>query len=72
MKDTMPEEKQAPKKRTRTPGTHTLQVTISDALFAKLEATADGRPINLWLSRLIERNATNFPELSEPQPIARM
>ena len=62
MKDTMPEVKIV-KKRTRPAGTHTLQVTISDALFAKLEATADGRPINLWLSRLIERNAHNLAEL---------
>ena len=44
------------KKRTRPPGTHGLHVTLTDALYAKLEKTADGRPINVWLSRLIERN----------------
>lgn len=49
-------------KRTRTkPGVHSLYVTVSDEMYAKLEKTADGRPINVWLSRLIER--ADFAEL---------
>ena len=53
----MTEPKAVPaKKRTRPPGTHSLHVTIPDALYAKLEKTADGRPLNVWLSRLVERN----------------
>jgi hypothetical protein len=60
----MPEVKAAPtKKRTRPPGTHSLHVTLTDALYVKLEATADGRPVNVWLSRIIERNAHNLAEL---------
>jgi hypothetical protein len=53
----MTEPKAAPaKKRTRPPGFHSLHVLLDDSLYAKLEATADGRPINVWLSRLIQRN----------------
>ena len=43
--------------RTRTkPGQHSLFVHVNDAQYAKLQETADGRPLNVWLSRLIERN----------------
>jgi hypothetical protein len=64
----MPEVKAVPaKKRTRPPGTHSLHVTISDALYEDLEKTADGRPVNAWLSRLIERNSKNFKELVFPE-----
>lgn len=40
--------------RTRTkPGEHSLYVTLDDQTFADLEETADGRPLNMWLSKLI-------------------
>jgi hypothetical protein len=42
------------------PGFHSLFVYIPDAQFAQLESTADGRPINVWLSRLIERHFASF------------
>ena len=46
------------------PGTHSLHVTVNDKLYAQLEATADGRRINIWLSKLIERHISKVPELS--------
>ena len=49
-----------PKKRTTTPGTRALHVTISDEQFAALEESADGRPINVWLSKLVERHFKDF------------
>ena len=55
----------APKKRTRPPGTHSLHVTVNDKLYAQLEATADGRPLNIWLSKLVERHISKVPELGE-------
>jgi len=66
----MSEVKSAPKKRTRPPGTHSLHVTLTDALYAKIEATADGRPVNMWLARIIERNAHNLPELRAQKTIS--
>lgn len=59
-------ETKAPKKRVPPAGTRSLHITIAESLYAKIEQTADGRPINDWLSRLIERNAKNFPELAAP------
>lgn len=55
-------------KRTRSkPGTHNVFVTVSDEFYAKLEKSADGRPVNVWLSRLVER--TTFPELEGEKKI---
>jgi len=53
----------APKTRTRIPGTHALHVTINDTLYDKLMSTADGRPINVWLSKLVERHIPKVEEL---------
>ena len=43
------------------PGYHSLYVEVSDEFYERLEKTADGRNINVWLSRLIERGT--FHEL---------
>ena len=43
--------------RTRTkPGYHGLYIRVTDEHYAELEKTADGRPLNVWLSRLVDRN----------------
>ena len=52
------------KKRTRPPGTYSFHVTINESLYDTLRRTADGRPINVWLSKLIERHISKCPELS--------
>ena len=50
--------------RTRTKeGYRSLFVTIPEEKYAKLEETADGRPINLWLSRLIDRHFETMIEV---------
>jgi predicted HicB family RNase H-like nuclease len=51
------------KKQTRPPGTHALRVTINESLRTSLEATADGRPLNVWLSKLVERHISKCPEV---------
>lgn len=54
------EEKTAPKKRTVPPGERSLHVTVTQDIFDELEKSADGRPINVWLSKLIGRNFAKF------------
>ena len=54
----------AAKKRTRPPGIHALHVTINESLRTQLEKTADGRPLNVWLSKLIERHIPDCKELA--------
>ena len=56
----MTEAKQVPKKRLPKPGTRALHVTITDDQYTLLESSADGRPINVWLSKLIERHFKDF------------
>ena len=56
----MTTEAKTPKKRVPKPGMHNLHVSISDEVYSLLEKTADGRPLNVWLSKLIERNTTMF------------
>ena len=44
----------APVKKSRTkPGQHGLFVTLTDNEFHNLTESADGRPLNVWLSKLI-------------------
>lgn len=52
-----PAKKRTPRKK---PGQHNLHVSISDAMFEQLEKSADGRPINVWLSKLVERHFDSF------------
>jgi hypothetical protein len=42
------------------PGYKSLQVALTEAHFEKLEKSADGRPLNIWLSKLIERHFDSF------------
>jgi hypothetical protein len=56
----MTEVKEQPKKTRTVPGEHSLYVHVPDELYAKLQETADGRPLNVWLSRLVVRNFDKF------------
>lgn len=58
--DTLPIKLPVPARHRTKPGFHSLFVSIPDAQYAQLESTADGRPINVWLSRLIERHFASF------------
>jgi hypothetical protein len=52
--------------RTRTkPGQHGLFVAVSDAHHELLTKSADGRPINVWLSKLIERHIKEWTEVTK-------
>ena len=58
--ESWPLELPVPSRHRTKPGFHSLFVSIPDAQYAQLESTADGRPINVWLSRLIERHFASF------------
>ena len=58
--DTLPIKLPVPARHRTKPGFHSLFVSVPDAQYAQLESTADGRPINVWLSRLIERHFASF------------
>ena len=58
--NTVPIELPVPARRRTKPGFHSLLVSVPDAQYAQLESTADGRPINVWLSRLIDRHFASF------------
>jgi hypothetical protein len=53
---TLPVTVDQPARRRTKEGFHGLFVSVSDEHFAELEKTADGRPLNVWLSRLVDRN----------------
>ena len=58
--DTLPIKLPVPARHRTKPGFHSLFVSVPDAQYAQLESTADGRPINVWLSRLIDRHFASF------------
>lgn len=55
MKENSAAPAKTPRKITK-PGFKSLKVTLSDEHHAALEKTADGRPTNVWLSKLVERH----------------
>ncbi|MGB9407978.1 MAG: hypothetical protein WCA89_10605 [Terracidiphilus sp.] len=45
------------------PGQRGLFVNVSDAHHELLTKSADGRPVNIWLSKLVERHIEEWTEI---------
>ena len=46
---------ETPRKPRLKEGQHSVYATIDDYNYVALDATADGRPLNAWLSRMIAK-----------------